>query len=133
MNVDETKAALISSSWSPNTLELAISAGFRCAYCDRYFLEDEKAWYSFELDHIVPKGEGSDTNENLVPACRLCNRLKRRYDPRQDAGPSPSRYDLISAARDYIRQKRLSAREKVQRERSLAEDLLRRLENGRTN
>ena len=127
MNIDEIKAALISSSWNSNTLELAISADFRCAYCNRYFLKDIEAWYSFELDHIVPKGEGPDTNENLVPACRLCNRFKRRYDPRQNAGPNPSRNDLISAAKDYIEQKRSAAEEKVQRERSLAEELISQL------
>mgnify|MGYP001565121146 CR=1 FL=1 len=49
--------------------------GYRCAYCDT------KA--KFEQDHFVPLSSGGGyTKENIVPACRTCNRRKKARDPR---------------------------------------------------
>lgn len=48
--------------------------GFRCAYCGRQAAEAE-----LEVDHVLPVVEGgSDALENLLAACRLCNRGKGR-------------------------------------------------------
>ncbi len=58
-------------------------AGNRCRYClalQRYTL------LVLEIEHIIPKaGGGTDDEENLWLACRLCNNAKgiqtHGYDP----------------------------------------------------
>jgi 5-methylcytosine-specific restriction endonuclease McrA len=69
--------------WSDSTLQLAIRAGFRCDYCGSDFFASVENYYAFEVEHIVPRGRGSELDEapeNLTVACRTCNRLKRRWD-----------------------------------------------------
>ena len=49
-----------------------------CAYCGR-----EIAYKDMQVDHIKPLGayseanRGTDTIDNMYPACRLCNHYKR--------------------------------------------------------
>ena len=42
---------------------------YRCNYCG-------KKHSRLELDHVVPRGKGSDRFDNLITACRPCNQKK---------------------------------------------------------
>ena len=131
MNIDELKAKLIKSSWNPDTLELAIATEFRCEYCGKYFFEDVDSWNSFERDHIAPRNSINDNpnNLNLTAACTTCNRLKRRTDPQKKAPNNPTRKQLIEAAKQIIDQRRGAAQARLEKERGLAEELLRTMKN----
>lgn len=49
-------------------------AGNRCGYC---LTPQRYAMHVLEIDHIVPRAAGgTDTEENLWLACRLCNNAK---------------------------------------------------------
>lgn len=46
---------------------------WRCAYCGSGLPEHDAA-----LDHIIPKSKGGTNSEaNLIPACRSCNSSKK--------------------------------------------------------
>lgn len=50
---------------------------YRCVYCGDASLH-------LEVDHVVPKAQGgSDSLDNLVTACRSCNRRKSGRTPEQ--------------------------------------------------
>lgn len=129
MNIDELKAALVESGWHPETLELAITTGFRCQYCGKYFFEDVDSWYSFERDHMAPRDSTNDNTDNLTAACRTCNRLKRRTDPRKRAPDNPTREQLVEAAKQIIDERRAVAQSRLKRERLLADELLLKIKN----
>jgi 5-methylcytosine-specific restriction endonuclease McrA len=62
---------------TPEPVKRAIWArdGLCCRYCGFWSLEDPS---KFELDHVRPVAHGGETSvENMVVACRRCNRLKR--------------------------------------------------------
>jgi len=43
-----------------------------CSYCGKPLTQD-----NFEIDHFVPsKHGGTSESDNLIPACRSCNRSK---------------------------------------------------------
>ena len=51
--------------------------GFTCQYCERETRE-------LTLDHVVPRSQGGGHSwENVVSACRLCNRRKGGRTPEQ--------------------------------------------------
>lgn len=55
-----------------NRFEILKKTNFSCKYCGRKPPEVE-----LELEHIIPKSKGgTDDMNNLVPACRDCNRGK---------------------------------------------------------
>jgi hypothetical protein len=85
-------------------------AGHRCGYClapQRLVL----GW--LEVEHIIPQAQGgSDDEDNLWLACRLCNNYKsdqvegldpqtgqrvRLFDPRRRGGKEPA--DLLAGRR----------------------------------
>jgi CRISPR/Cas system Type II protein with McrA/HNH and RuvC-like nuclease domain len=83
--------------------KLAFSqSGHRCVYCCRDLLADFDSFMLAEEDHLVPLGNGgTDTQENVVIACAVCNRLKGNYAP--DTGfDSANRNGYIIAVRHYI-------------------------------
>ncbi len=124
MSTLDPHAELVSSGWHPDALKLAIPTGFRCQYCDMDFFENAHNYYSFEVEHIIPKDKGGDDNpENLTAACKLCNSIKRTWDPRSSAGQNASRSELITVARKYVSEKRRDREAKVAREREMARQL----------
>ena len=47
-------------------------------YC--YYCGFQLKILTFTVDHVIPKSKGgSDRNENLVPACQLCNTTKSNF------------------------------------------------------
>jgi len=61
------------STRTPNRVSIFFRDNFTCGYCGRKLKLNECT-----IDHIVPKSKGGKwTWENLVTACRDCNRKKR--------------------------------------------------------
>jgi len=57
-------------------------AGDRCGYC---LSQQEYVWGKLEIEHIIPLAtEGTDDEENLWLACRLCNLQKSDQTEAQD-------------------------------------------------
>lgn len=124
MNRTELRNALMATGWSAETIKLAEKTGFRCEYCGKDFFQSVDDYYSFEVEHIIPRGRFEEKPENLTIACSTCNFLKRRWDPRSVAGDASTRDELIAAARIHVAEKRKQKEEKVSRERELAKRYL---------
>lgn len=113
--------------WSEQTLSLAIETKFRCAYCDLDFLESVNNYDTIEVDHIIPRNDDSGNNDsdNLTIACRTCNKLKRRWDPRSRIIGNDARRDqLIAAARSYVQERRQEKQVKVDIEKIDGEKII---------
>ena len=47
----------------------------RCAYCGRRIEYED-----MQVDHLIPqRNGGTDSFDNLMPSCRLCNHYKRAH------------------------------------------------------
>jgi len=119
MNRSELHNALVAAGWSEDALKLGEMTGFRCEYCGKDFFHSVDDYYSFEVEHIIPRGKTEEKLENLTAVCSTCNFLKRRWDPRDVAGDTATREELISAAQRHIKEQRRQKEEKVARERNL--------------
>lgn len=114
-------------NWSDSTLQLAINTGFKCEYCQSDFFATIESYYAFEVEHIVPRGRGpeiDDAPENLTVACRTCNRLKRRWDPRSKVGDNATREQLIEAVREYVSEQRQKKSARIKEEQDHARRIL---------
>jgi len=65
--------------WGPVNTDAGLRAGFKCEYCGKELLASVRAYYGWEIDHIVP-GAGDDL-DNIALACRTCNHVKHMYEP----------------------------------------------------
>jgi 5-methylcytosine-specific restriction endonuclease McrA len=76
---------------------------FRCAYCG-----EKKGACDLTYDHVVPRSRGGRTDfENIVAACRPCNRKKGDRTPEQAGMPlrrRPHRPATLPVARLVVRQ-----------------------------
>ena len=121
--VDELFAT---GKWSKDYAEAAQRANFRCEYCDLDVLKDAHNYKLWQRDHIVParliEQEGGDPDglDNWAVACRPCNvDFKRSFDPRTTAGAGATRDALISAAKQYINERRQTCEAEVARMRAI--------------
>ncbi len=56
-----------------------VKAVGKCAYCGKRL--EGTDWH---IDHVIPKAHGgSDSIDNLLPACRRCNTLKKDRTPEE--------------------------------------------------
>lgn len=77
-------------------------SGHRCVYCCRDLLTDFDTFMLAEEDHLVPLSKGgTDSQENVVIACAVCNRLKGNYAPVNGFDPS-KRNEYIIDVRHFI-------------------------------
>ncbi len=127
MTKEELESELIKSGWSREALELAIRAKFKCEYCDLDFFKSYNDYDSFQVDHIIPDGNGDI--KNLAASCKTCNYRKRAWDPSKIAGKSASRDELVEAIRNYIKGIREEKDKKIEKERILANNLLKVLKD----
>lgn len=82
------------------------SSGHRCVYCCRDLLADFDSFMLAEEDHLVPESKGgTDSQDNIVIACAVCNRLKHDYTPEIGFDPS-KRNEYIVSVRQHIMSKR---------------------------
>lgn len=104
--------------WSESTARVYLRAKFRCEYCDLNFLESPVNFKQIEVDHIVPRSAGgTESEENLAAVCRTCNvRWKSRWNPRkQVTSQVATRADLVSACREYVRERPKKTSEEIAR------------------
>ena len=58
--------------------------GGRCAYCGTPLEPGRRGDNIMQVDHVHARYlGGTDDPDNLVPACRLCNRYKVTYTPEE--------------------------------------------------
>ena len=80
-------------------------AGYKCEYCDKDMLASLDNYLSKVHDHVIPKeANGENHVENYALSCAVCNTLKGRWNPAEDASRDPR--TLIPAVRRYLRKKR---------------------------
>ena len=67
-----------------------------CSYCGQ-------AAVIYEVDHFIPRSRGgSDTMDNLVLACRPCNRAKHAIMPEVFLADRPQLYRTLSTNLKYL-------------------------------
>jgi 5-methylcytosine-specific restriction endonuclease McrA len=94
-------------AWTRDQVRVWARAQFRCEYCGRDMLASAVVYDTGELDHIDPKRSRSAL-WNLALACRLCNRIKRRFRPTRMPNPKINRLPL--SARSAIISRKVSIR-----------------------
>ncbi len=102
-------------------VDIAWRAKFRCEYCDKDLLRsvDDYEW-NWEREHVVPTSRGgSDLLQNWALACRTCNQIKGAWDPREDAGGSDDRDQLVAAARAHVQARRAERMTELEHVRAL--------------
>ena len=101
--LDDATRELEPLGWSREALELGTGQDFRCYYCKRDLLasiEDFDVWH---FDHVIPVSKmGTDDIANKVVACKLCNFVKRNFDPRSEAGEGATLEELRVIATEYV-------------------------------
>lgn len=88
--------------WGSWNADRGIKVGFRCEYCETDLLSSVDAYYSWQMDHIVPQSRGGEhLYENIAICCTTCNFMKRAYLPEGD-----TREEKIADAKRFIMQSR---------------------------
>ena len=110
----EYMAEMISTElgWGPLNCGTAIRAKFCCEYCGKRMLSSLDDYYSWEVDHVIPRGE--DSLENYALACHTCNHLKHTYMP-----TGASREERLHDAKREIGKRRSKKAVELQKLRSL--------------
>jgi 5-methylcytosine-specific restriction endonuclease McrA len=80
-----------------------LSQGFKCAYCDKDYLESFDAYHCLTFDHIIPQScGGGHTEENTAACCRTSNFIKHTYSPNGNSWE-----ERIADARREVKERRL--------------------------
>jgi 5-methylcytosine-specific restriction endonuclease McrA len=100
---------------------IAVRARFKCEYCSADLLASVDAYeWNWEREHVVPLSSGgADSLDNWAMACRVCNQLKGRWDPRSDALDPSVRDDLVAAARRFVQARRAERQSELATVRAL--------------
>jgi len=101
--LDDAARELKPLGWSREALELGAGQDFKCFYCKRDLLasiEDFDVWH---FDHVIPVSKmGTDDIANKVVACKLCNFVKRNFDPRSTAREGATLEELRAIATEHV-------------------------------
>jgi hypothetical protein len=117
--VERLVSAKLQLHWQAS---LGVRANFRCEYCGLEFLTCAENYRQWQWDHIEPRyRDGTDGFDNLACACRTCNWIKGRYNPRDRAGIAATRDDLIKAATAYIQQQKAKIEQDLKRWREIVQ------------
>ena len=101
----DVKSRLVSQyRFSPETVEIAWRARFKCEYCSADLLESVDDYeYNWEREHVVPTdADGPDAFENWALSCRRCNQFKGKWNPMTVTRAGADRDELVAAARQYV-------------------------------
>jgi 5-methylcytosine-specific restriction endonuclease McrA len=86
-------------SWNADR---GVEVDFKCEYCGTDLLSSVDAYYSWQIDHIIPQSrEGEHLYENIAICCTTCNFMKRAYLPEGD-----TRAERIADAKRFIMESR---------------------------
>jgi len=84
--------------WGAWNADRGVKVGFRCEYCGTDLLSSVDAYYSWQMDHIIPQSKaGEHAYENIAICCTTCNFMKRAYVPE-----GHTREERIADARRFI-------------------------------
>ena len=84
--------------------EVCERAGYKCEYCDKDMHDSLDNYCLKENDHINPKG--AEDVDNYALSCRVCNMLKRNWNPADEVGEGACRDKLIQAVRRELKKRR---------------------------
>ncbi len=95
---------------SIDTATAFVRAGGRCEYCGCDLLYDRLRYAVGEIDHLLPQARHhqlADCLDNMVYSCRLCNGLKRDFDPAEGSELTEDqlrnrRDEFVKSARKFI-------------------------------
>ena len=88
--------------WGSWNADRGVNGGFRCEYCGADLLSSVDAYYSWQMDHIIPQSQGGEhLYENIAICCTTCNFMKRAYHPEGN-----TREERIVDARHFIMESR---------------------------
>ena len=98
-----------------NTATAFVRAGGRCEYCGCDLLHDRLGYAVGEMDHLLPQAKHpqlADCRDNMVYSCRLCNGVKRDFNPTTASELTADalqhrRDEFVECARKYIYERRL--------------------------
>lgn len=120
MNTDALIRELIAKfRFSEEAARISCEDRFRCVYCGLNLLTTVDTYRSYETEHILPKRYAELTDEitNKTSACRVCNYIKRDWDPNTDGDrvyvdgtghlAAEQRATLIARGRRFIEQERI--------------------------
>ncbi len=119
---EDVKSRLVSQyRFSPEMVEIAWRARFKCEYCSADLLESVDNYeYNWEREHVVPTdANGPDEFENWALSCRRCNQLKGKWNPAAVTGAGANRDELVAAARRYVQSVRATRQQKLAEVRAL--------------
>ncbi|MEX2376342.1 MAG: HNH endonuclease [Dehalococcoidia bacterium] len=106
--------ALEEAGFSRGSAIVGLERGFRCAYCCRQLLVDIDSYDLWENDHLRPLSKGGIAEtENLVLACRLCNKIKGNWEPADSS--EWSREQMILAVRKHVEEGRDKKRSELKK------------------
>ncbi len=94
MTDDEKIGSLVQCGWHKHTATAFVRAGGRCEYCGPDLLHDRLGYAVGEMDHLLPRAQHPqlvDCPDNWILSCRLCNSVKRDWDPAPGLASEPSR------------------------------------------
>lgn len=95
-------------NWGSWNADRGVEVDFRCEYCGMDMLASVDAYYSWQMDHIIPSSQGGEHSfENFAISCVTCNKMKGSYYP-----IGTTREERVSDAKRFI---------DAYRERELAE------------
>lgn len=98
-------AELKKMNYSHRDAVVFVRAEGRCEYCNTEMIHDRIAWDAVQFDHIIPKSKGgSDDEENLALACKVCNNAKMTFLP-----TGSNREERIASAQTHIQNRRKHA------------------------
>jgi|WetSurMetagenome_2_1015567.scaffolds.fasta_scaffold245197_1 hypothetical protein len=97
--------------WSEEAIEVMLMSEGRCEYCKADLTESEAAFWSSEIDHVLPRDAGGEASwkTNKALACYKCNRVKRNYLPdgvTVDAMKSSDRQARIAVMKPMVQKLR---------------------------
>ncbi len=94
---------LLKLGWSEEAVDLGKRQDFRCHYCHRDFLASIEDYDMWQTDHLIPRSkQGLDAIENKLFACKLCNFVKRNFDPRSKASENATFEELAKIASEHV-------------------------------
>ena len=114
MTDDEKIGSLVQCGWHKHTATAFARAGGRCEYCGRDLLHDRLGYAVGEMDHLLPRAQHPqlvDCPDNWILSCRLCNSVKRDWDPAPGLPADQLRNrrdEFVKAARAYIYEQRVT-------------------------
>jgi 5-methylcytosine-specific restriction endonuclease McrA len=113
--MSEIETRLNEFNFSEAAASIYSKCHFRCQYCGFDGLSSVDAYWSLQVDHILPKSKYPDLEKDLknqILACTVCNTFKDNFNPscgekeKYNLSDEHDRNVLVNKSREYIFGKR---------------------------